>query len=142
MRKIFVSGFALFAVVGAVAIVSPANAQQAGGIPLSQNGYGDNHYGKDNCQYNCGGNYGGNKYGNVYGSSGYGNSGYGNKGYGSNGYGSNGYGSSGYGNKGYGSSGYGNKGYGSSNVVDGGANKNAALGFGSSASQKVFTSAQ
>jgi hypothetical protein len=46
MRKIFVSGFALFAVVGAVAIVSPANAQQAGGIPLSQNGYGDNHYGK------------------------------------------------------------------------------------------------
>jgi hypothetical protein len=81
MRKIFVSGFALFAVVGAVAIVSPANAQQAGGIPLSQNGYGDKHYG--NCQYNCGGNYGGNKYGNGYGNKGYGSSGYGNKRYGS-----------------------------------------------------------
>jgi hypothetical protein len=27
-------------------------------------------------------------------------------------------------------------------VVSGGANKNAALGFGSSASQQVFTSAQ
>jgi hypothetical protein len=38
--------------------------------------------------------------------------------------------------------GNGNKGYGSSNVVDGGANKNAAVGFGSSASQTVFTSAQ
>ena len=135
MRKIFVSGFALFAVVGAVAIVSPANAQQAGGISLSQNGYGDNHYG-NNCQYNCGGNYGGNKYGNSYGNNSYGNNSYGNKGYGSNSYGSNG-----YGNNGYGNNGYGNKGYGSSTVVNGGANTNVALGFGSSASQKVVTSA-
>jgi hypothetical protein len=118
MRKILVSSFALLTVVGGAALVSPAHAQQAGGIPLSHNdgNYGGNDYGKGkdgsygrygqgNCQYSCGGRHGGNGYSNGYGNGkGYGN-GYGN-GYGDGkGYG-NGYGNS-YGNgKGYGN-GYG-----------------------------------
>jgi hypothetical protein len=46
MRKILVSGFALLSLLGTVATIPPANAQQVGGIPFTHSDGGN--YGYDN----------------------------------------------------------------------------------------------